>query len=97
MSLSSDTALTIAITIISFIAGTYSVLTGILALANRDINIPGFYQLGVFIFNLLYGKARLANFEKEIMNPKKSVRYGIFWILIGAVAFVVGTFLLFVR
>ena len=97
MSLSSDTALTIAITIISLIAGMYSVLTGILALAKRDIKIPGFYQLGIFIFNLLYGKASLTNFEKEMMNPKKSVRYGIFWILTGLVALVIGVFFLFVR
>ena len=34
----------------------------------------------------------LANFEKEMMNPKKSVRYGLFWILTGLVALVIVAF-----
>ena len=57
MNLSSDEiALTIAI--ITFIGGTYLILTGALALVRSDIKIPGFYQLGAFNYTLLYSKAR---------------------------------------
>ncbi len=96
MSLSSDEiALTIAI--ITFIGGTYLILTGALALVRSDIKIPGFYQLGAFIYILFYGRDKLDDFEKEMMNPKKAVKYGIFWILTGVATFVIGMFLLFVK
>jgi hypothetical protein len=91
MSPSSDTALTITIAIISFIGGIYLISTGVLALAKRGIKISGFYQLGAFIYTLLYSKANLANFEKEMLNPKKAVSYGLFCSLRGGVAFVDGT------
>ena len=68
-----------------------------MALARRNIRIPGFYQLDAFIYALLYGKAKLANFENEMMDPKQAVKYGIFWIVSGVVAFFIGMFLLFVR
>lgn len=97
MSSSSDASLAILITIIYFIIGSYSILTGILALANKSIKIPGFYQLGVFISNFLYGKGRTSNFEEEMADRKKAVRYAIFWIVIGLVALAGGVFLLFTR
>lgn len=87
----------IIIVVIYFIGGIYSILTGILALAKMNIKIPGFYQLGVFISNVLFGKVRTSNFEKEMMDPKKVIRYGIFWILMGLIALAGGIFLLFAK
>ncbi len=86
----------VIIAVIYFIGGIYSILTGILALAKMNIKIPGFYQLGVFISNLLFGKDRASNFEQEMMDRKKAIRYGIVWILIGIVTLAGGIFLLFV-
>lgn len=73
------------------------VTTGTLALANRSIKIPGFYQFGVFISNIFYGKDRTAAFEEEMKDRKKAIRYGLIWILIGLVSLAGVAFLLFVE
>jgi hypothetical protein len=85
------------IAIIYFIGATYSILIGIFALTKRDIKIPGLYQLGLFLSKLILGKAKTSNFEKEMMDPHKVVRYAIFWILIGLVFLAGGVFLLFAK
>lgn len=81
--------------LISFLGGIYSIMTGLLALANTNIKIRGFYQFGVFISNMLYGKEKVSRFEEEMMDRKKAVRYGIFWILIGLASTAIGIFFLF--
>lgn len=81
--------------LISFLGGIYSIITGLLALANMNIKIPGFYPFGTFISNILYGKKKVSKFEEEMMDRKKAVRYGIFWILIGLASLSIGVFFLF--
>jgi|PlaIllAssembly_1097288.scaffolds.fasta_scaffold1340353_1 hypothetical protein len=87
----------IIIAVIYFIAGIYALLTGIGALANLNIKIPGFYQFGIFLSNKLRGKEKINNFEIDIMERRKAIRYGIFWIFIGLISIAGGVFLLFVR
>jgi hypothetical protein len=99
MSISSnnDDNLSIVIAIIYFIGGIYSILTGIFALAKVNIKIPGFYQLGIFISNLIFGKAKTSNFEKEMLDENKVIKYAIFWILSGLILLAGGVFLLLVK
>ena len=71
------------IAIIYCIGGLYSLISGIFAIANIDMKIPLVYEVGVFISNLLYGKKKTQNFENELNDPKKRIRFGIFMCLIG--------------
>ena len=87
----------VIIAIIYFLAGIYALLTGIFALANLNIKIPGFYQFGELLAKKLRGKAKTTNFEQDMMDRKKAIRYGIFWIFIGLVALAGGVFLLLVK
>lgn len=81
--------------LVAFFGGIYSIATGLLALANMNIKVLGFYQFGAFISNILYGKEKVTKFEEEMMDQKKAVRYGIFWIVIGLASVFIGIFFLF--
>jgi hypothetical protein len=85
----------IIIAAIYFLAGIYALLTGIFALTRLDVKIPGFYQFGVFISKKVHRKDKLTSFENDMMDRKKVIRYGIFWIFIGVIALAGGIFLLF--
>ena len=86
----------IIIATICLVLGIYSLLTGMLALANKDIKLPGFYQLGVFLTKLIYGEDRVTSFENDMKDRKKAIRYGIIWTLMGLIALAAAIFVLFV-
>ena len=85
----------ITIATLYLIAGIYSLLTGILALANKDIRLPGFYRLGVFITKIISREDEVTRFEADMKDRKKAIRYGILWTLIGLIALAGGIFVLF--
>lgn len=97
MDASPENYFVIFIALLYLVGGLYLILTGILTLAKRKMKIPGFYQLGVLISNILYGSAKVARFEEDILDRKKAIRYSILWILIGLVSTAGGIFLLFVE
>jgi hypothetical protein len=84
----------IIIAIIYFLAGIYSLLTGVLALIKRDIKIPGFYRFGAFISEKIRGKDKVTSFENDMKDRKKAIKYGIFWVFIGLIALSGGIFVL---
>lgn len=86
----------IIIAALYLVAGIYALLTGILALAKKDIKVPGFYQFGVFLTKVIYGEDRATSFENDMKDRKKAIRYGVFWIFMGLVALAGGIFVLFV-
>jgi hypothetical protein len=84
----------IIIAIIYLLIGIYSLVTGILALAKRDIRVPGFYQFGAIILRKVRGQDKVARFENDMLDRKKVIRYGIFWIFMGLIALAGGIFVL---
>jgi hypothetical protein len=85
----------IIISTLYLVGGIYSLLTGILALAKRDIRLPGFYRLGVFLTKIIQGEDKVTSFETDMRDRKKVIRYGIFWILIGFAFLAGAVFVLF--
>jgi hypothetical protein len=81
---------------IYFLGGIYALLTGILALANMDIKLPGFYQFGVFMTKILRGEDEVTRFENNMKDRKKAIRYGIILTLIGLIMLAGAIFVLFV-
>jgi len=97
MNLSPENYFTIGVAILYLLGGLYLILTGILALSNREIKIPGLYQLGVLISKIMFGPNRAASFEKDMLDRKKAIRYSVFWILIGLVSVAGAIFLIFAK
>ena len=85
----------IIISAIYFLASIYALLTGIFVLAKMDTKFPGFYQFGIFISKIVRGKNTVTSFENDLMDRKKAIRYGVFWILIGLIALAGGVFVFF--
>ena len=84
----------IIIAIIYLFAGIYSLLTGLLALAKMNIKLPGLYRFGIYLSRKVRGQEKVASFENDMLDRKKVIRYGIFWILIGLIALAGGIFVL---
>jgi hypothetical protein len=85
----------IIISTIYFLAGSYLLLTGIFALAKKNIKFPGFYRLGSFMSRNVVGEERSTRFENDMMDRQKVIRFAVFWILIGLIALAGGIFVLF--
>jgi hypothetical protein len=85
----------IIIATICFLAGLYLLLTGIFALAKKDIKFPGFYRFGSFISRQVLGQDKLTRFENDMLDRNKAIRYAILWIFGGLIALAGGIFVLF--
>ncbi len=90
-----DGAQSVLIAAIYLIAGLYAFVTGISSIRCTNLRVPIFYELGILISKLVHGKNKTVQFNDELSDPKKALKYGVFMIVIGLI-FVSGSlYLLF--
>jgi hypothetical protein len=97
MNTSNDTnqIIVMIIAIIYCIGGIYGVWMGLLGITNSNMKIPGLYQFGILISNLVNGKVKTAQFEKDMDDPKKKMKTGIMFLCFSILFFGLSIFLIF--
>ena len=77
------------------VGGMYGIWMGILGITNSNMKIPGLHQFGMLITSIVYGKAKTAQAEKDLDDPKEKRKMGLVLLPCGIVLLGLSLFLLF--